>query len=181
MDRGIEELLEVSWKGLQESLPACNLVQFNENLYQITSAMCVTIWSGDPQKCKTVGGYVEEKIKCLKSLEPSCSKEKIARDIVARDLQVLYRIFTKASSEYCDRCQKPSNPRNPFEHKHIDSLIVDMILSRDTTKACKFQEKIANMTVDAYRDRETEKFRTLCAYSNALIYFKKAVSQMSLQ
>lgn len=180
MDRGISELLEVSWKGIEEGLPACNLVQFNENLYQVTTAMCKAIYSGDPKKWKIVDGFVEEKAKFLKSLEPSCSKEKIARDIVARDLEVLYRIFVEASSKYHERCQTPSNPENPFEHKYIDTLIVDMILSRDTAKAGKFQEKIANMTVDAYRDRETEKFRALCAYSNALIYFRKAVSQMNM-
>jgi hypothetical protein len=185
-DRDLVKLLGDSWKGIEEGLPACNLVQFNENLYQVSSAMCEAIWSRDLRKCKIVGGYVEEKIKILKSLEPSCSKERIARGIVARDLDVLFRIFVQASSKYCDRSQNPlnpgnhGNPGNPFEHKYVDKLIVNMILSRDTAKACKFEEELANMTVDAYRDRKTEKFRELCAYSNALIYFRKAVSRMSM-
>lgn len=189
--RALTKSLEDSSKRIEQGLPYFDVVQFNQSLYQISLASCKAIWSADPKKVKIVKDYVRSQIRFLRSVKPNRQEEKIAREMLSGELEVISRVLQKAHQELCEAQLKkhsPSgNPGNPSfslsgtkssteTFLYIENFIVKMILTRNPSKACDIQDRINQMASNAYRNKKSKEFRKLCAYSNALLYFKSAVS-----
>jgi len=196
MNGDLTKLLDDWWKSLEQSVPYFDVVVFNQGLYQISLVSCKAIWSRNPTEVEIVQKYVRSRVESLRSVERVRQEEKIAREMLSGELEVISRILEKAYHEILGQAKLSENsnlgsPSNPYNlqnpsvfsrsaelqetFRYIEDFVVKMIQTRDPSEACKIQEKINQMVADAYRAEESERFRKLCAYSNALLYFKSAV------
>jgi hypothetical protein len=194
-DKHIGERLEDSWKMIREGLPYFDVVDFNESLYQFSVVSCDAVWSGDQKKVEAVQQYMKSKIASLRQKKTDNQEEKVAKDMLSTDLEVMLSILDQAYKQmHCEdgsgRCPPPENAyghSTPLAYgksgkissdvyHYIESAIVKMILNRDTSEAGKIQEKMNKLVIDAYTKKDDQEFKKLCAYTNALIFFRSAVS-----